>query len=34
MRSRNSIMLRPIARSALTSTSFPHNRMPLPEEPS
>ena len=34
MRPRNSIMLRPIVRSALTSTSFAHNRMPLPEEPS
>jgi hypothetical protein len=34
MRPRNPIMLRPIARSALASTSLAHNRMPLPEEPS
>lgn len=34
MRPRNNIMLRLVAWSALTSTSFAHNRMPLPEEPS
>jgi len=34
MHPRNNVKLRPIARSALTSTSLAHNRIPLPEEPS